>query len=72
MTYHLQDSLYHDLVRMADKHHIQKLILFGSRARGDQRERSDVDLAVCGGNFDDFYWDVTENRRTGIIPALLI
>ena len=52
MTYHLPDRLYHDLIRMADKYHIQKLILFGSRARGSQRERSDVDLAVCGGDFE--------------------
>lgn len=26
--------------------HIQKVILFGSRSRGDNRERSDIDLAV--------------------------
>lgn len=25
---------------------IKKIILFGSRARGDQRERSDIDLAI--------------------------
>ena len=61
MTYHIPDRLYHDLVRMAKKHQIQKLILFGSRARGTNRERSDVDLAVFGGDFDGFYWDVNEN-----------
>ncbi|WP_353962901.1 nucleotidyltransferase domain-containing protein [Ruminococcus sp.] len=27
----------------------QKVILFGSRARGDNWERSDIDLAVSGG-----------------------
>lgn len=26
--------------------HIEKIILFGSRFRGDNRERSDIDLAV--------------------------
>ena len=26
--------------------HIEKVILFGSRVRGDNRERSDIDLAV--------------------------
>lgn len=32
---------------MADEfNHIEKIILFGSRVRGDNRERSDIDLAV--------------------------
>ncbi len=26
--------------------HVSKVILFGSRARGDHRERSDIDLAI--------------------------
>ena len=33
---------------------------FGSRARGDNTERSDVDIAVYGGDFDAFYWDIRE------------
>ena len=36
-------------------------ILFGSRARGNNTERSDVDIAVYGGDFDSFYWDIKEN-----------
>lgn len=28
----------------------KQAILFGSRARGDNRERSDIDLAISGGN----------------------
>ena len=35
--------------------------MFGSRARGDHTERSDVDLAVYGGDFDSFYWNIKEN-----------
>lgn len=28
--------------------HVEKVILFGSRARGDEQERSDIDVAVVG------------------------
>ena len=30
------------------RHHVKELILFGSRAKGNARERSDIDLAVSG------------------------
>lgn len=30
----------------SSNHHITKVILFGSRARGDADERSDIDLAI--------------------------
>ena len=39
---------------------IEKIILFGSRARGTNSERSDVDIAVQGGDFDLFYWNIKE------------
>ncbi|WP_231385204.1 nucleotidyltransferase domain-containing protein [Mitsuokella sp. oral taxon 131] len=29
---------------------MKKVVLFGSRVRGDSRERSDIDLAVIGGD----------------------
>lgn len=32
----------------------QKIVLYGSRARGDYKERSDIDLAVYGLNRDQF------------------
>lgn len=51
----------------AKKHSIQKVILFGSRARGTHRERSDIDIAVYGGNFDSFYWDIKENVHSLLI-----
>lgn len=43
------------------------MILFGSRARGTHRERSDIDIAVYGGNFDSFYWDIKENVHSLLI-----
>lgn len=47
--------VYRDIVRFAKEAEIKRIVLFGSRARGDNTERSDVDLAVYGGNFDRFY-----------------
>ncbi|WP_394802411.1 MULTISPECIES: nucleotidyltransferase family protein [Megasphaera] len=49
-----------DITALARKHGIGKIILFGSRARGTHTERSDVDIAVYGGDFDSFYWDIKE------------
>lgn len=45
---------------LCSKYSVTKIILFGSRARGTNTERSDIDIAVYGGNFDVFYWDVKE------------
>ena len=47
-------------ITFAKKYSINKVILFGSRARGDNTERSDIDIAVYGGDFDSFYWDIKE------------
>lgn len=40
------------------------MILFGSRARGDYRKVSDIDLAVSGGNIAAFALDVEEETTT--------
>lgn len=44
--YGLKDGLLQQIVDAADRCGIQELFLFGSRARGDQAERSDIDLAA--------------------------
>lgn len=36
------------LANLAQAHQVSKLVLFGSRARGDATERSDIDLAAFG------------------------
>ena len=41
-----------------------KVILFGSRARGNFKEKSDIDLAVQGGDFIRFMLDVNEETST--------
>lgn len=42
------ESIYHQLADLARRHGARRLVLFGSRARGDHKERSDIDLAVYG------------------------
>lgn len=42
------EQLYHQLAALARRHGASKLVLFGSRARGDHHARSDIDLAVYG------------------------
>ena len=64
MGYNLPDAVLQDISRFAEKHGIRRVLLFGSRARGTQTERSDIDLAVCGGDFDGFYWDIKENAHS--------
>ena len=49
---------------MAKQYDVHKVILFGSRARGDYRERSDIDLAFSGGKSAAFILDVDEKAST--------
>ena len=42
------NELYHQLAALAAHYGAQRLVLFGSRARGDFRYNSDLDLAVYG------------------------
>jgi predicted nucleotidyltransferase len=49
---------------LAHKYHVKKVILFGSRARGDFKRTSDIDIAVDGGNFAQFALDVDEETFT--------
>lgn len=41
-------DLYARLAELAAQYGAQKLVLFGSRARGDHRPSSDIDLAIYG------------------------
>ena len=61
MAYNLPDRVIKEITAFAKENSIIKIVLFGSRARGDHTERSDVDLAVYGGDFDSFYWYIKEN-----------
>ena len=40
------EHIYRQLAALARRHSARRLVLFGSRARGDNHPRSDIDLAV--------------------------
>ena len=63
----LAKPILEGIISLAKQYHLQKVILFGSRARGDNWERSDIDLAVRGGDTTRFALDVDE-----VIPTLLM
>ena len=60
----LDKNIAAEIISLAKRHGVRKVVLFGSRARGDNSERSDIDLAVSGGNFLDFAFDVDEEVST--------
>lgn len=64
MKYDLPKRAEEDIIRLAQKNNIQKVILFGSRARGTNTERSDIDIAVFGGDVMNFHFDLEENAWT--------
>lgn len=64
MKYDLPDRVLKDISSFALKSSVKKVILFGSRAKGTNTDRSDVDIAVYGGDFDSFYWDIKEKAHS--------
>ena len=63
----LPDHIYRGIVQLGEKYNIRKILLFGSRARGDNSRTSDIDLAISGGNTASFLADIEEE-----IPTLLM
>lgn len=53
-----------DIFQLAKKHDVEKVILFGSRARGDYKRTSDIDLAISGGNTTRFSLDAEDDVWT--------
>ena len=60
----IRDQVIEEIRILAEKYQIEKIYLFGSRARGDYHRTSDIDLAVSGGDFDRFALDVDEETST--------
>lgn len=60
MKYDLPKRVEKEISEFAVKNSVDKVTLFGSRARGTNSERSDIDIAVYGGDFDSFYYDIKE------------
>ena len=60
----IKEQVLREIREIAEKYGVKKVILFGSRARGDFRRTSDIDLAVSGGDFASFALDVDEETST--------
>lgn len=65
--YGLKKDVLSSLIETATIYNIEKIALFGSRARGDYKDRSDIDIAVYGGNTEEFGIDIEEK-----VPTLLM
>ena len=60
----IKEKVINEIQDIAKNQEVKKVILFGSRARGDFQRASDIDLAVEGGNIDMFRLDVDEYTST--------
>ena len=60
----IEPVVVEEIQTLARRHGVRRVILFGSRARGDFRPKSDIDLAVEGGDFINFSLDVDEGTST--------
>ncbi len=62
------ETILKEIIALGKKHQAQKIVLFGSRARGDNHSRSDIDLAIYGMeecNRSQFWFDIDD------LPTLL-
>ena len=60
----IKTEVLREIRNLAVKYHVDKVILFGSRARGDFHMTSDIDLAFSGGKASAFILDVSEETST--------
>ena len=60
----LSKKVLEEIVQLAKKYNLDTVILFGSRARGDSHSKSDIDLAVSGGDIMNFSIDIEEEVNT--------
>ena len=60
----IKAEVIEEIRKLAKKYDVTKVILFGSRARGDFKRTSDIDIAVTGGDFVRFALDVDEETST--------
>ena len=60
----IKDCVIEVICDLAKKYGVEKVILFGSRARGDYKRASDIDLAASGGDILQFALAVDEETST--------
>ena len=68
----MQLTDYHFLQQIADLPFVEAIYLFGSRAIGDHRERSDIDLAILCPNASERDWQTIVNIVDDADTLLLI
>lgn len=56
--------MWKEICDLAKQYDVDRVILFGSRARGDYKKVSDIDLAVSGGDVSGFSISVDEETST--------
>ena len=60
----IRKEVVEEICGFAKQYNVEKVILFGSRARGNYHRTSDIDLAVLGGDVARFALDVEEETTT--------
>lgn len=60
----IRKTVVKEIIELAKVYEVEKVVLFGSRARGDFHSRSDIDLAFSGGKASAFVLDVNEETST--------
>ena len=60
----IREQVIMEICEIAKRCQVDKVLLFGSRARGDFKRTTDIDLAVTGGDFLRFALDVEEETST--------
>ncbi len=56
----IREQVLSEIKQIAAECQVEQVILFGSRARGDYKRTSDIDLAVKGGNIVKFTLEMEE------------
>ena len=63
--FHIPKIVLEELRELGQKYEVKSILLFGSRARGQELPKSDIDLAVCGcRNFYDLAYDIDNHTST--------
>jgi predicted nucleotidyltransferase len=60
----IRAEVLEEISAFARRYDLERVILFGSRARGDFHRASDIDLALSGGDQVRFSLDVDEETST--------
>ncbi|WP_308462468.1 nucleotidyltransferase domain-containing protein [Clostridium weizhouense] len=62
----LDKNILEEIINISKKYdYIEKVVLFGSRARGDNKLKSDIDLAIYSDNdLGEYIEDIELNTRT--------